>query len=84
MIEALVSSLQDQGYLVDVLPGILIIRKYVQGQLLSLSWMIAQADVKNFPKEALFDMADRKLAELRRAEQAGPPKEHTTPTPPKH
>lgn len=84
MIEALVSYIQDQGYLVDVLPGRLIIRKYVQGQLLSLSWMIAQVDVQYLPKEVLFDMADRKLAELRRAEQAGPPKGHTAPTPPKH
>ncbi len=70
MIEALIAYIQEQGYSVDVLPERLIIRKYVDGQLLSLGWGIAKIELQALDWDTLKYATDRKLMEFTYAEQA--------------
>lgn len=67
MVELLVKYIQDKGYIVDVLPHTLVIRKEAKGQLFSLSWGIHSSDMRPDFEEVLYYAATRKLMELEEA-----------------
>ena len=63
-IELLIKYTQDKGYLVEVMPRGLIIRKYAGDLLYSIAWMIDKSDLEPQLWGVLTEVADRKCAEI--------------------
>lgn len=79
MIELLVKYIQDKGYICDVCPRMLIIRKYAPRprpwggldrptlELVGVNWMISPVDLKYAYEHVMYQAADRKLEEIEQA-----------------
>jgi len=64
MIEALIAYIQDKGFDVRVLPGMLLISEMINGQRLNLSWALSSTELASAHKEILFFEADQHLERL--------------------
>ena len=67
MIELLIQYIRDKGYIVDVRPSTLLIRKYAKDQLFSIAWMIFKDDLRPDAEELLYYQATRKCDEIEQA-----------------
>jgi hypothetical protein len=67
MIEALVKHIQDAGFTVYVLKGMLQIEKVVGSEVLHLNWAIDPVDLAFLLPEVLFEAADQRIQQMEQA-----------------
>lgn len=67
MIELLVKYIQDKGFIVDVHPGILVIRKYVKDQLYGIDWAISKHDLRPEFEQWLYEAATDRCEQIDQA-----------------
>ena len=70
MIEALIAHIEDQGFEVRVLPGLLRIYTTVNDRHWSIDWALSSLDLQYFRESGLdfwIGEADQRLAQLRKA-----------------
>ncbi len=67
MIELLVKYIQDKGYEVHILPGVLLIRKEANGQICSVDWAIPKHDLRPDFEEYLYYVAHRYMDMIEKA-----------------
>ena len=67
MIELVVKYIRDKGFMVDVRPGVLVIRKYAKGELCSLGWSISQYDIRPEFEEVLYAEATKRCEQIDQA-----------------
>jgi hypothetical protein len=60
MIEVLIKYIQDKGYQVHVLPGILLIRKEAHGKIYGMDWAISSHDLCPDMEEVLYYQATQR------------------------
>ncbi len=67
MIELVVKYIRDKGFIVDVRPGVLVIRKYAQDELCSIGWAISPYDLRPEFEEVLYYQATKRCEQIDQA-----------------